>query len=413
MMIWPRDSIVFDKRLRVCVHASCAITQRRAILSAAGHARIPQRPPEDLPEGLRQSTMATYTSEWRRYISFATSVATKVPGRDVQWDPFLLWSYMRFRSRTCKPSTVISSLSALSHFGTTFGWVLPTTKYDGDALLHRQISRMKKQLSLNAPVGGHCSFAPERSTPLGNGAVSLMLSAFAVKDERSFRALPREHRHHLFASVVQCNSGMRFGHFIHRRYTIDSFTRDVRDGSWRLVTDWHRYSGLHRYCLEFAAFPRWRAQRFDLYDGAGQVTDTISAATLMHWHFRQLRDEKEEIVFSPQGVWPPSRSQRQTWIREVLRHALPPTDHVARDAIDDATPHSFRPGVAGDLYREGATLTQIAVMCRWHSMQAVRLYVSRMSLTMLRTTKAFRRIDTGSWGGGAPPTRHRITHDKE
>ena len=281
-MIWPRDYIVFDKWLRVCVHESCATSQGRTITSSVRRTHTPRQPPEALPEGLRQSTMATYTNEWRRYTTFAASVVTEVPGRDVQWDPFLLWAYMQSRSRTCKPSTVISSLSALAHFGTSYGWVLPTTKYDGDALLHRQIARMKKQLSLNSPIGGHCSYAPDRSTPLGKGAVSLMLSAFAVVDEHSFRSLPRKHRHNLFASVVQCNSGMRFGHFTQRRYTINSFVEDVNDGSWRLVTDWHRYSGLHRYCLEFAAFPKWQAQRFDLCGTDGEVVDTISAATLMH-----------------------------------------------------------------------------------------------------------------------------------
>ena len=173
---------------------------------------------------------------------------------------------------------------------------------------------------------------------------------------------------------------------------------DASDSSLRLVTDWHRYSGRHRYCLEFPAFPKWQAQMYTLRDADGAVVDVVPAASVMHWHLEQLEELDEDLLFSPDGEWPPSRENRQAWLRRALLAALPEQDARARTLVSEVTPHSFRPGLAGDLFREGASLWQIAFICRWHSLQAIRLYVERPCLAMSRRSKAFRMIDTARWG---------------
>ena len=60
--------------------------------------------------------------------------------------------------------------------------------------------------------------------------------------------------------------------------------------------------------------------------------------------------------------------------------------------VDEVTPHSFRPGLAGDLLAEGLTLQAIAVECRWHGERIVRIYAEREPLSAVRHSDAFRLI---------------------
>ena len=350
-----------------------------------------------LPDGIKPSTLRTYRSEWMRYVRFGEKMTTSLPGRDREWDPMLLWAYMAFRAQSCCPATVVSNLSALAHFGITHGFVLPTSKYDGNPLLRHRVIRMKRQVALDRRSTTQCTYTPDRCTALGAASVGLLLSAFKVRDRHAFWSLSRAVRHNLAACVMQCTCGMRFGHFVFRRYTRDSFLRDPEDGSFRLITDWHRYAGRHRFVLEFPAFLKWKCQTFTVRAFDGSVIDTFSAATLLTWHFEQLEQADEQLVFAPQGIWPACRDTRQRWLRDALLRALPLNDQRARRLVEEVTPHSFRPGIAGDLFREGASVWQIAFLCRWHSMQAVRLYTQRPSLSMARTSSSFRLIDTRGW----------------
>ena len=61
--------------------------------------------------------------------------------------------------------------------------------------------------------------------------------------------------------------------------------------------------------------------------------------------------------------------------------------------IDEVTPHSFRPGLAGDLLAEGKQFGAIAVECRWQGVKNVRMYAERMALGDARASTAFRKID--------------------
>ena len=61
--------------------------------------------------------------------------------------------------------------------------------------------------------------------------------------------------------------------------------------------------------------------------------------------------------------------------------------------ISEVTPHSFRPGVAGDLLAEGKQFGEIAVECRWQGVRNVRMYAERMSLGDARMSTAFRKVN--------------------
>ena len=74
---------------------------------------------------------------------------------------------------------------------------------------------------------------------------------------------------------------MRYSHFLYRSYTTDQFTQDVSDGSFQLLTDWHRYAGRTRYCLRFKAFPVEPYLWYELRGVDGNVRDTVAAATIM------------------------------------------------------------------------------------------------------------------------------------
>lgn len=272
-------SIHYDVGFGKFVHSDCARVRPRA--SPSHETAIVA--PATLPTGLKPATLVTYRGEWDRYERFVRSRGhDAVPGRDSQWDLVLLWAYMQFRALTCKPTTVISSLSALAHSGACFGKLLATSKYDCDSVMYRRLTMMKRQLAINYHDRcGGVLYGPNRCTPLGRRDVSLLFSAFGVVDEASFMSLPRIHRHNLAISAMQHSEAMRFGHFAARAYVVDQFKVDSFDGVYRLMTDWHRYSGRHRYCLRFQPFPAERSRWYELRNGEGVVVQHVSAATIL------------------------------------------------------------------------------------------------------------------------------------
>ena len=46
----------------------------------------------ELPHGLKTVTLTTYVAEWERYVSFTSHMGfgLRVPGRDIDWVPYLL-----------------------------------------------------------------------------------------------------------------------------------------------------------------------------------------------------------------------------------------------------------------------------------------------------------------------------------
>ena len=216
-----------------------------------------------LPHGRKPGTIETYASEWRRYLAFARSTlgSDLIPGKDVPWNPYLLWRYLLMRSETCKPSSIFSGISGLTHFGHRHRFLLPSNKWDGCPLLRRDIDSMKNEITLLFNAKGAGVTGVKRSTPLCFRSVGFLLSAYQVWNEEYFNSLDRRNRHHVANCVMQHTKAMRFGHFLHRRYTTHSFSRDVY-ACRRLYTDWHRYSGRRRYCLEFSRSPAWACLRY-------------------------------------------------------------------------------------------------------------------------------------------------------
>ena len=173
-------------------------------------------------------------------------------------------------------------------------------------------------------------------------------------------------------------------------HTLDSFRSDT-GGTIRLVTDWSRYSGRGQFYSELPANPRFEAMWYHIYAPNGDLIDTYPAATLLHWYFRQLRRDDERYVFAPVLGDKCTREARQDWIRDVLYQPLPIPEREARLAVEDATPHSFRAGLAGDLFREGVSLQRIKIICRWF-LCVVRTYAERPCLSMSKLTNGFRLI---------------------
>ena len=374
------------------VHESCVQVHAR-LVQAAARARAVEDA-DTLPHGLKPSTLRTYSREWERYLAFVHRHGRDdEPGNEGPWDVLLLWHYLQYRATTCKPTSLRGVLSALGHFGGHRGQLLATSRFDSDSVMYRRICDMKNQLFIayRARTGGDATaLGPNRCTPLGCRAVSLLFNSFAVVDKASFGALSRSDRHHLVGCVMQHSCAMRFGHFPARAYVRDMFASDPDDGSFRLVTDWHRYSGRRKYCLSFQTAPRYRSRMYTLRDARGNDVDSVSAATVLAWHFYFLERDDEQTVFAPEVDALPSRANRQAWLRAALLAALPTRDARARAMVADVTPHSFRPGLAGDLLREGMLPQAIAVECRWSDIRNVRLYGERLPLCAARRSLAFR-----------------------
>ena len=347
-----------------------------------------------LPHGLADSSLGDYAKEWDKYVQFAAQRGSVIPGRDIKWDMDLVWEYLQFRATTCKPETVKQVLTKLAHFGTRFKFVLATSKADGDAYVYRSLTKMKRQLAIDARASakeaGTVYEPVDRCVPVAKRDVSMVLSAFRLTGEPRFNELLRVDRHHVAALVMQHTGGMRFGGFGARCYTMDSFLIDA-GGTFRLVTDWGRYPG--QYTIEFAASPRFEAMWYHIFAPCGDLIDTYPAATILHWHFRRLQRDGERQVFAPVLGEICSRDDRQAWIRTALWDALPLLEREAHNAVADVTPHSFRAGLAGDLFRAGVSLQRIASICRWHTPRVVRMYAERPALAASRLTDGFRLIE--------------------
>ena len=332
--------------------------------------------------------------EWDKYTAFASRRGRSVvPGRDAPWDLLLVYDYMLWRGETCKPSTLARIFSILTHFGTANGFLLSNSRHDNDSLTYRRLKNMKKQLVIDfSNRFGADALVPNRCTPLGKWTVALLLSAFGATDKAKFAALSRLNRHHLACNVMQHSEGMRFGHFLYRQYTIDDFIVDGRDGTLRLTTDWHRYAGTSLYCLSFRSFPACNARWYSIRSSDGDVVDRVSAATVLNWHFDILRRQRESAVFAPVVGVPNSRADRAAWLKSALLRAIPASEVAARQQVEEVTPHSFRPGLAGDLLRVGKRIDDIAAECRWHGVANARMYSERPPLRSFMCSAAFNTI---------------------
>ena len=105
-----------------------------------------------------------------------------------------------------------------------------------------------------------------------------------------------------------------------------------------------------------------------------------------------LRQNNEELIFAPIPGQPASHGDRTAWLREVLLAALPLHERDARELVRYVTPHSFRPGLAGDMRRAGMRLDEIAMECRWHGLRNARMYSERAPLTSYRKSAQVRLL---------------------
>ena len=391
-MINRGHHIRFDAQLRLYVHADCA--KIRGLVVNQIHRSPRQARVNGLPHGLKPKSLHSYKVEWEKYVRFVQRRGFgTIPGKEEPWDLALLQEYMEWRAQTCKPSTLASSFSVMAHYGAMFGFLLPNSRDDDDSLSYRRIRNMKKQLRIDYVELTGETDEPSRCTPLGCRDVSLLFSAYGVTSRETFEALPRRHRHHLFCALISHAQGLRFGHFVYRSYVVDLFTVELTSGDFLLLTDWHRYEGRQRFCLRFRAFPVESFLWYELRDVNGNVIDTVSAATVMSWHFKKLRQEGEQLVFAPVKGVQTTREQRATWLRESLLAALPEDELAARQLVQDVTPHAFRPGLAGDMRRAGMRLDAISMELRWQGMRNARMYSARTPLSSARQSAKFRLIN--------------------
>ena len=101
----------------------------------------------------------------------------------------------------------------------------------------------------------------------------------------------------------------------------------------------------------------------------------------------------ETVVYCPRGSGvTPSREERQRWLRMVLLAALPRSDKVARALVEKVTPHSWRPGLAGDMLAEGTTDAERMRRCRWLSKRVADMYAERPSLGRQRQSSSVQRL---------------------
>ena len=149
-MITPGDWITFLHGWTTVVHASCDRIRDAVIRRTDRASTTLSTGDEVLPHGIADESVNSYAYVWQLYLDFAARRGyTQVPVKDAPWDMSLLWQFMKYRAGSCKPQTVISNISALAHFGWRCKRVLATSKNDGDPLMYKQTSAMRKQLKVN------------------------------------------------------------------------------------------------------------------------------------------------------------------------------------------------------------------------------------------------------------------------
>ena len=395
-MIAAGSPVRFVAEFDIVVHASCERVREAVAAREADDAEVALAAPTVLPHGLTEGTIDTYSRVWSGYLRFARRIGyyRDIPGRHVPWVPEVLWSYMQFRAKKCKPGTVKSSLSALAHFSHRNKFMLPTRVLDGKPWFHRVIANCKRQVVLDfrAQHGDSAEFAVDQCCPLGNIIICLIVTALGVFSAKDYMRLSRYSKHHLLCCFLQHTCGMRFGHFAARMYTIYMFVWSAADKAFGLMTDWHRYSGRYRYFLRFPMFPRLQCLRYVVYPEPGKPV-VLTAAKVMRWHFQWMKAVGETVVFCPRGSGvSPSRDERQRWLRMILLAALPRSDTVARSLVEKVTPHSWRPGLAGDMLAEGSTDAERMRRCRWLSKRVADMYAERPSLGRQRQSSSVQRL---------------------
>ena len=109
--------------------------------------------------------------------------------------------------------------------------------------------------------------------------------------------------------------------------------------------------------------------------------------------FDILREENETKVFCPVPGTVCTRAERAIWLKKSLLAALPLDEDAARQLAANVSPHSFRPGLAGDMRRAGKRLDVISVECRWHGLKNARMYSARPPLSTALKSASFRLIN--------------------
>ena len=395
-MISRGDAVRFIIQFDRVVHASCDEVREAIAAREEADSHMALCEPTVLPHGLTDGTIDTYSRVWTGYLRFAQRIGyhRNVPGRHVPWVPEVLWAYMRFRARSCKPNTVKSSLSALAHFSHRNKFVLPTRVTDGKPWFYRVIANCKRQIALNfrADHGDSAEYAVDQCCPLGNIIICLIVTALQVFSHTDYMKLSRYSKHQFVGCFLQHTCGMRFGHFAARMYTCYMFVWSAADRAFGLMTDWHRYSGRYRYFLKFPMFPKLRCLRYVVYPSPGKRVE-LTAAKVLRWHFQWMQAVGETVVYCPRGSGvPPSREERQRWMRMVLLAAIPRSDTVARELVLKVTPHSWRPGLAGDMLAEGTSDAERMRRCRWLSKRVADMYAERPSLGRQRQSSSVQRL---------------------
>ena len=92
-----------------------------------------------------------------------------------------------------------------------------------------------------------------------------------------------------------------------------------------------------------------------------------------------------EGLFTPTGQQAPTRQEFQDWLRTSFRQLLGGKSPEIDALIAAITPHSFRAGLAGDMWREGINWRVIIKFGRWHDKRAMEQYARDALVQRLQT----------------------------
>ena len=309
------------------------------------------------------------------YIRFSARQGfTKIPGRDAEFDIILMQKYLQWRGNKNNIRSLNGIKSKLKHCGVCHGFVLPTAKGDNESVLRLQLqlvtSDIRKKKKRQCKKQGKTD-EPKRSLALGKVSISLLFSAMGVHDEKSFKALSSPSRHWLAMSVCMHAGAMRCFLLCLLRDGSSLRWSDI-DQAFRMSEDWHKMKKGGAYTIPFFKHPPYKALQYEFLTSEGKRRGTFTAATVLEWH-NQTRDRNEKM-FAPMGEKMPSAHQFQIWLRGAFTRLLIGQPQEVNALVSAITPHSFRAGLAGDMWREGVITRVIMKFGRWNDPRAMTQY---------------------------------------
>jgi len=143
--------------------------------------------------------------------------------------------------------------------------------------------------------------------------------------------------------------------------------------------------------VPFPAKPRMESMTYPIFRPDGTQTGTFTAAEVLSWRAKTVKSRSARLILGRTRGGSPDRGIFQQFLRASFRRLLSGSEEEVSALVSAITPHSFRAGLASDLFRQGVAKEAIMMIGRCQSERAMKQYV-RDSLAQRLSSASFRSL---------------------